>query len=465
MKKTPPPCEQNPSEENSSLLCNSSTHILLPEEVSEFGRRQFLSAGVALTATISLAKLLAPLSAHAAETYTVKRKLVWINMGGGWDILEVTDPKPASTARIDMTYPWEAAHALAGGDTNTRVGRWMPGLAENGRDTLLLRGLAMGTTSHDAGSTYMDTSILSNNGRVNAASIPSIVSSESSATIPIIQLAGGMDPRIDRGLLKNISVVRAQNLDLYRSMYPTEPDLVARRLKLLDYMKGSIDRLKTSVGTNDRLTAVDTANSKIKGQIESGIGAKLSLTNDDKAAFAQASASAGARGMGRGGDAFALALKLIKNDLVTCVNMGVGGFDTHSNQDRNLMPILTEFDRNLKVFVNELRNAGKLNDTLIVLYSDFGRTPKVNGSAGRDHWPVGSAVLIGGGLDGGRAVGATDDALLSKNVDPSTGLISDTGIQLNPTHLGGSVLELTLGADYLTRRPYLSSLPALTRTR
>ena len=324
---------------------NASTHLLLPDEVPEMGRRELLKAGIALTASVSLARLLAPQTAHAADTYSVKRKLVWINMGGGWDILEVTDPKPGSTAKIDMTYNWGDAHSLAGADANTKVGRWLPGLAENGQDTLLLRGLAMGTTSHDAGSTYMDTSILSNNGRVNAASIPSIVASESGATIPIIQLAGGMDPRIDRGLLKNISVVRAQNLDLYRSMYPTEPDLIARRLKLLDYMRSSIARLKTSAGTNDRLTAIDTANTKIKGQIESGIGAKLALTNDDKAAFV--AAAGGTKGMGRGSDAFAMALKLIKNDLVTCVNMGVGGFDTHSNQERNLMPILTEFDRNL----------------------------------------------------------------------------------------------------------------------
>jgi uncharacterized protein (DUF1501 family) len=117
------------------------------------------------------------------------------------------------------------------------------------------------------------------------------------------------------------------------------------------------------------------------------------------------------------------------------------------------------------VFLSQLKAAGLLNNTLVVLYSDFGRTPKVNDRAGRDHWPVGGALLAGGGLAGGRAVGATDADLLAKNVDPNTGLESSSGIQLSPVHLGGSVLELTLGTSYLNKRPYLESIPALTRLK
>jgi hypothetical protein len=54
---------------------------------------------------------------------------------------------------------------------------------------------------------------------------------------------------------------------------------------------------------------------------------------------------------------------------------------------------------------------------------------------------------------------------LAKNVDPATGLANDGGIQLSPVHLGGSVLELTLGAGYLSKRPYLVSIPSLTRLK
>lgn len=451
----------------------TQTQACLPEEVAYQSRRQLLRTGLSMVATVSLASLLNTSEALAQATFTPRRKLVWINMSGGWDLLETTDPKVSSTARIDMTYDWNLAHTLAGGDSLTRVGRWLPGIAANGQDVIIVRGLAMGTTSHDAGATYMDTAILSNNGTVNAASIPSIVASESAATIPIIQLAGGMQPRTDRGLLKNISVVRAENLDLYRSMYPGDAALIQRRLKILDYLKSSVTRMRDAVGTNDRLGQLETAESKIRAQIEGGMGTKLVLDATDRRPFQTTTATGtggrarGQGNMGRAGEAFALALKLIKNDLVTCINMGVGGFDTHTNQDRNLQPVLTEFDASLKVFVDELRAAGKLDTTLIVLYSDFGRTPKVNMSNGRDHWPIGGSIIIGGGLVGGRAVGGTDDSMLALNADPSTGLVTGdgSGIQLNATHLGGSILELTLGQSYLTRRSYLTSIPALTRIR
>jgi uncharacterized protein (DUF1501 family) len=174
--------------------------------------------------------------------------------------------------------------------------------------------------------------------------------------------------------------------------------------------------------------------------------------------------------MGGGGlDAVALTLKLINNDICTCVNLGIGGFDTHQNQTTRLQPILQSTDFLLARLVEGLRASGKLDSTLIVLYSDFGRTPKVNGSNGRDHWPVGGALMIGGGIDGGRAVGATDDNLQAADlVNPDSGAEttdSATGVQINPTHLGGAVLALTLGADYTKYRPYLKAIPAMTRLR
>lgn len=448
---------------------NSFTNICLPEELPILSRRQLLGTGVAIAAHVSVNKLLlnSVAQAQAIPQYPPQRKLVWIYMRGGWDILESIDPKPSSTGRIDMPYSWGEAHALAGSDGSIRTGRWMPGLAQIGQDVVLLRGLAMGTTSHDAGTIYMDTGILSNNGRVNAASIPSIIASESSATIPVIQLSGGLEPKTDRGLLRNVSVVRAENLDLYRTMYPTNQDMMQRRLRILDYVRDSVTRTQATMGQNDRLSSIETAESKIRGQIVNGLGDKLQLSAADKAPFtADAAALGQANRMGNGlTDSFALALKLIKNDLVTSINMGIGGFDTHSTQDRSLQPLLTGFDSTLKTFVQELKTANKLDDTLIVLVSDFGRTPKINGSNGRDHWPVGGAALIGGGLAGGRAVGATDDSLLAVGINPDSGLPMSNGVQLNATHLGGAILELTLGTSYLSRRPYLTSLPSLTRLK
>ena len=459
--------------------------ICLPGEVEELSRRRLLRAGVSLTAYVSLARLLGLASPAMAQTgtmtmtgtgtgtgttiqtsYPPARKLVWISLDGGWDILEATDPKPASTAGIDMVYPISQASPVAGATDGTVIGRWLPNIAAIGQDLLVVRGLAMGTTSHPAGKTYVDTSVLSPTGMVNSASIPAIVASESTATIPIIQLPGGTDPQTDRGLLKPISVVRADNLDLYRSMYPTDDAAIQRHMAVLDFLKSSVARVQAEVGTNDRLTDLGNAEEKVRVQFQGNVGAKLTVTDQDRATFSGPPKGVGSDVV----DTTALALKLLNNELVTCVNVGFGGFDTHQNQTARLQPVMAEVDFLVSRLVAGLKASGKLDSTLIILHSDFGRTPKVNAANGRDHWPVGGALVIGGGIAGGRSVGATaDDTLAAADlIDPESGAVttdSAKGVQLNPTHIGGLALALTLGSAYMSFRPYLSVIPALTRLK
>ena len=235
--------------------------ICHPSDVHELSRRALITTGVSLTGYLSTASLMPPLFGQS-EQFSALKRLVWINMRGGWDILEITDPKTGSTAGIDMTYDYGLATQLAGSN-GERIGRWLPNLGALGNDMVVVRGIAMGTTSHNAGSIYMDTGVLSNAGTVNAASIPAIVASESDATIPIIQLNGGSDPMIDRGLLSPVSVVRAQNLELYRSLYPETQVEIDRKNLILDHVKKSIGRVQDKSGANDRLTAVTNAESKI----------------------------------------------------------------------------------------------------------------------------------------------------------------------------------------------------------
>lgn len=439
---------------------------------SSCSRRQFFCDHVggvgatALTAYLGAWSLLGSRAARAQGS-GVQRRLLWVNLSGGWDILESVDPKESSASSLDMIYDWSDAHELGGSaSSGVRLGRWMPEVARRGEHVVVVRGLAMGTTSHDAGPVYADTGVLSNSGRVNAASIPSIVASESSATIPLIQLDGGLTPLTDRGLLNPVSTVRAQELELYRAMYPQDATARERDLRLFQHVIDSAQRLNTSAelaivdagssGEVDRYRELRVAAEKIRTQIDADIGQKLSLGRDDLAVFGSAAAMT---------SRWALALKLIQNNLASVINLGIGGFDTHSNQSASLETTLTTLDRHLGVMIDELRRSGDLDTTLIVLHSDFGRTPRINRSNGRDHWPVGGAMIVGGGLAGGRAVGATDENLNALSVDATTGEVASGGTQLNPTHIGGSILELTLGSSYLAYRSYLSSIPCLTRLR
>ena len=440
----------------------------LPDEAGEITRRQLLETGFSMVGYASVGHLLMGRQALAQSTtsYPVQRRLVWINMGGGWDTLEVSDPKTASTSGIDMIYDYGLTNAISTANQDARLGRWLPRMAQIGNDMLIVRGLAMGTTSHNAGSIYMDTGVLSNAGRVNSASIPAIVASEGASTIPIIQLNGGMDPQTDRGLLNPVSVVRANNLQLYREMYPTDSDAIARRISMLDYVRDAVTRFKEEVSpgdaTNDRLTAYQSAEEKVRRQFSDNVGAQLSVSQAELAQFVSGAPQGFNNRMAEG---FALAQKLLIGGVCDCINLGIGGFDTHSNQSARLQGTLTNVDFLIARFVEGLRAANQLDNTLIVMYSDFGRTPRINNSNGRDHWPVGGALMIGGGIDGGRAVGGTDDNYRALSINTDSGAVDADGEQINPTHLGGSVLQLALGQDYLQFRNYLTALPALTRLR
>jgi Protein of unknown function (DUF1501) len=94
------------------------------------------------------------------------------------------------------------------------------------------------------------------------------------------------------------------------------------------------------------------------------------------------------------------------------VNLGKNSsWDTHVqnfvNLKQNLLPYL---DRGVSALLDDLSESGLLDETLVIVTGEFGRTPKINKDAGRDHWgPVMSLIIAGGGVRGGRVIGATDN--------------------------------------------------------
>ncbi|OWK42981.1 DUF1501 domain-containing protein [Fimbriiglobus ruber] len=105
---------------------------------------------------------------------------------------------------------------------------------------------------------------------------------------------------------------------------------------------------------------------------------------------------------------FLTARRLVESG-VGCVTLSYGGWDTHSGNFKTLRKQLPELDRGIANLVQDLDDRGMLNDVVVVVWGEFGRTPKINMTdAGRDHWsPVMSALVAGGGLKMGQVIGSS----------------------------------------------------------
>ncbi len=106
-----------------------------------------------------------------------------------------------------------------------------------------------------------------------------------------------------------------------------------------------------------------------------------------------------------------LARRLVESGVrFVTVNAARAIWDTHSdNFTRCEKSLLPEFDPAFATLLEDLSERGLLESTLVVVSGEFGRTPKVNPNAGRDHWPkVFSVLLAGGGIQGGQVYGSSD---------------------------------------------------------
>ncbi|MCS6865538.1 MAG: DUF1501 domain-containing protein [Gemmataceae bacterium] len=109
----------------------------------------------------------------------------------------------------------------------------------------------------------------------------------------------------------------------------------------------------------------------------------------------------------KGVEQFLTARRLIEAG-VGCVTLSIGGWDTHGNNFTTLKRQLPMVDKGIANLIQDLHDRGMQDDVVTIMWGEFGRTPKVNNNAGRDHWaPVMSALIAGGGLRMGQAVGAS----------------------------------------------------------
>jgi hypothetical protein len=123
-------------------------------------------------------------------------------------------------------------------------------------------------------------------------------------------------------------------------------------------------------------------------------------------------------GMNDAGQRMLMARRLVTSG-VRFVTLTYGGWDMHNGITQGMRGSMPALDQALTALVNDLSRSGQLASTLIMVSSEFGRTPKINPTAGRDHWPkVFSVMLAGGGIKGGLVYGASNSTASEPDSDP-----------------------------------------------
>ncbi|MBX3206472.1 MAG: DUF1501 domain-containing protein [Labilithrix sp.] len=137
-----------------------------------------------------------------------------------------------------------------------------------------------------------------------------------------------------------------------------------------------------------------------------------------------------------------------------------GGFDTHADHDTSQANAMSTFMARLRYVLLRAQQMNLRDKLYVMVTSDFGRTPRYNTGNGKDHWNVTSALLVGPGIRGGRAIGKTDEG--HKALRVARGNVSqvlpdkDTnGVRIHPSHLHRE-LRRVLGID---QTPFIGQFP------
>lgn len=179
---------------------------------------------------------------------------------------------------------------------------------------------------------------------------------------------------------------------------PLDATRLGRRRAMLD----TVDRLARQVEGNDQLQAYDQFQRR---------AAEMVLSTEAREGFAMEQEADTLRdryGRHTFGQSCLLARRLIERG-TRFVTVNYGGWDHHSKIFPSLDKKLPEFDQGFSALIEDMDQRGLLNDHLVVVMGEFGRTPKINKDAGRDHWgPAASLLFAGAGVARGRVIGATD---------------------------------------------------------
>lgn len=420
-------------------------------------RREFLYVGLLGGLGLTLPQLLRQQAAGAQKNYDhhkgVAQGIIHIFLPGGIAHQESFDPKPHAPA--EYRGPFGAI------DTNlpgVRFGEKLKELATLADKLTVIRSMAHGEAAHERGTHNMFTgyrpspaleypsygSVIShelgprNNlpPYVCVPSVPNEFAGSGYLSSAFGPFALGSDPA--RGDFQVRDLNLPQGCDEFR---------FARRRSLLE----TVDSHFRSLEKSDALDAMDAFYQHAY---------KLISSEKAREAFnmkAEPDALKDEYGRNPSGQRMLLARRLIEAG-VRFVSLTAGGWDHHDNIKAGIERELPPVDRAIAALIRDLDRRGMLDSTLVMVTTEFGRTPKINPTGGRDHWPnVFSVMLAGGGFKKGYVHGSSD--ALGGGVDTdgvtvedlSTTIYHQIGITADKELMapGGRPIEIVDGGQVL----------------
>jgi hypothetical protein len=172
------------------------------------------------------------------------------------------------------------------------------------------------------------------------------------------------------------------------------------RLRNRKQLLGSLDTIRRDVDYRGALAGLDTYTVRALDMVAS--------SKSREAFDVQQEPTAVREKYGKENEDFLRARRLVESG-ISVVTLVVGGWDTHSDNFNSMRRLLPRLDQGVHALVTDLDERGLSRDVAVVVWGEFGRTPRVNATAGRDHWPrAGFALLAGGKFQKGQIIGETD---------------------------------------------------------
>ncbi|MCA9227789.1 MAG: DUF1501 domain-containing protein, partial [Planctomycetales bacterium] len=344
------------------------------------------------------------LRTHAADLQRRRKSAILLWMGGGPPTIDLWDLKPGA----NTGGPFRPI-ATSG---NAQISEHLPMMAKNMHNFAIIRSMSTSEADHGRGTYYMHTGYKPNpnieHPSYGAVLAHELIDQRPDLEIPPFISVGGASTGpgflgMSWAPFSVTSTGQIRNLDM-----GLDDRRLMQRMAALDLIeKGFIGENRGSAAEDHQKILKKTLNLMTSEQMEA-----FKVTKEPK----EVQDRYGTTGFGRG---CLMARRLVETG-VPFVEVSLGGWDLHNNVHQTLSQTkLPELDQAMSALTEDLEQRGLLQDTAIIWMGEFGRTPRINGNAGRDHWARSWSVVVGGGgINGGIAVGETNSEGTSVETEP-----------------------------------------------